>query len=246
MAYFFECTNNLSHHLVELDLKTKLDYQEYFEIPAILFATLSYALWLSFARIGTHSVASTTWPLIWLGFRAFLTINPFPLYYRPSRAWLYRIFGRLLLPGTRRVEVSINSHLTLQSLMQGRSFSSQISGWGECAPIPSQNRHLTNHLDYSDQFCSLVFPLSNLYFFGCIYVGGFPDDWRRCSTNPPHWGIPLALAALPLLVRLIQSIKRWYDSRVITHLINVRRSPISFYSISSLTKIRAGNMLWES
>lgn len=38
----------------------------------------------------------------------------------------------------------------------------------------------------------------------------------------PRWGIAFLLAALPLLVRLVQSIKRYVDSGLITHLINVR------------------------
>ncbi|EPQ52134.1 hypothetical protein GLOTRDRAFT_80314 [Gloeophyllum trabeum ATCC 11539] len=32
--------------------------------------------------------------------------------------------------------------------------------------------------------------------------------------------MPFVLASLPLFVRLVQSVKRWYDSRLITHLIN--------------------------
>ncbi|KAI9065265.1 EXS-domain-containing protein [Trametes sanguinea] len=72
-----------------------------------------------------------------------------------------------------------------------------------------------------DQFCSLVFTLSNLYYVGCVYATGIDDTWRRCTSNPgPRWGIAFLLASLPLLVRLVQSVKRWVDSRLITHLIN--------------------------
>ncbi|KAI0763435.1 EXS-domain-containing protein [Trametes elegans] len=72
-----------------------------------------------------------------------------------------------------------------------------------------------------DQFCSLVFTLSHLYFVGCVYATGLDSGWRRCTTNPgPKWGVPFLLASLPLLVRLVQSVKRWVDSRLITHLIN--------------------------
>ena len=38
----------------------------------------------------------------------------------------------------------------------------------------------------------------------------------------PRWGIAVLLAALPLLVRLVQSVKRFADSGLVTHLINVR------------------------
>ncbi|THH00485.1 hypothetical protein EW026_g2059 [Hermanssonia centrifuga] len=72
-----------------------------------------------------------------------------------------------------------------------------------------------------DQFCSLIFPLSNLYFVACAYTRGFDNDsdWQQCLVTK-DWGVPFVLASIPLLVRLVQSIKRWVDSRLITHLIN--------------------------
>ncbi|KAI0642772.1 EXS-domain-containing protein [Trametes meyenii] len=72
-----------------------------------------------------------------------------------------------------------------------------------------------------DQFCSLVFTLSNLYYVGCVYTTGIDASWRQCTSHPgPRWGVTFLLASLPLLVRLVQSVKRWVDSRLITHLIN--------------------------
>lgn len=38
----------------------------------------------------------------------------------------------------------------------------------------------------------------------------------------PKWGVAFLLASLPLLVRLVQSVKRYVDSGLVTHLINVR------------------------
>ncbi|OCH89346.1 EXS-domain-containing protein [Obba rivulosa] len=70
-----------------------------------------------------------------------------------------------------------------------------------------------------DQFCSLIFTLSNLYFVVCTYGHGLDDTWRHC-TGGTNWSIAFVLASLPLLVRLVQSIKRWVDSRLVTHLIN--------------------------
>jgi hypothetical protein len=100
-----------------------------------------------------------------------------------------------------------------------------------------------------DQFCSLVFTLSNMWFLGCVYghsedgglgtvaIGysegspskhrkprfGFDQHWTRCAksdTGTLVWVIPIVLAMIPLLVRLVQSVRRWLDSRLITHLIN--------------------------
>jgi xenotropic and polytropic retrovirus receptor 1 len=72
-----------------------------------------------------------------------------------------------------------------------------------------------------DQFCSLVFMLSNLYFLGCAYNGEFDSALQRCNSFASGWPITFALSALPFVVRLVQSVKRYADSGLITHLINV-------------------------
>ncbi|KAF9010010.1 EXS family-domain-containing protein, partial [Cyathus striatus] len=71
-----------------------------------------------------------------------------------------------------------------------------------------------------DQFCSLVFTLSNLYLIGCVYNRGFDENWRKCGASSSYWPVIFILAVLPLIVRLVQSIKRYADSKLITHLIN--------------------------
>lgn len=74
----------------------------------------------------------------------------------------------------------------------------------------------------SDQFCSLVFTLSNFYFVGCVYADGFPADWRqKCGSASKYWPVGFAVATLPFIVRVVQSVKRYVDSRLNTHLINV-------------------------
>ena len=78
---------------------------------------------------------------------------------------------------------------------------------------------------FSDQFCSLVFSLSNIYFLCCVYADGygFDSDWRKkCASSSPRWPVPFVLTVLPLIVRLVQSIRRYVDSKLTTHLINVR------------------------
>jgi len=72
-----------------------------------------------------------------------------------------------------------------------------------------------------DQFCSLAFTLSNLYFFGCVYAKRFGPEWSECTVGETEfWPLVYVLAVLPFFIRLVQSIKRYYDSRLITHLIN--------------------------
>ena len=73
-----------------------------------------------------------------------------------------------------------------------------------------------------DQLCSLAFPLGNIYFIACSYAGGFgTHSFQKCS-RPTHWGVPFLLGTIPFFARFGQSIRRWWDSGSITHLINVR------------------------
>ncbi|EAU89280.2 EXS family protein/ERD1/XPR1/SYG1 family protein [Coprinopsis cinerea okayama7 len=71
-----------------------------------------------------------------------------------------------------------------------------------------------------DQFCSLVFTLSNMYFFGCVYADGFTSEWKKCSLESKYWPVAYILGTLPFIIRLVQSIKRYFDSGLATHLIN--------------------------
>jgi hypothetical protein len=75
------------------------------QIPALLFSTLSYAFFLSFARVGSSHIAPTTWPLMWVCFTVVLMFLPVPVLFKRSRYWTNASLGVLLLSGTRRVEV---------------------------------------------------------------------------------------------------------------------------------------------
>jgi hypothetical protein len=46
---------------------------------------------------------------------------------------------------------------------------------------------------------------------------------NKCG-KPALWAIPLVLGILPFVARFAQSIRRWCNSKLITHLINVRSS----------------------
>ncbi|CAE7131077.1 unnamed protein product [Rhizoctonia solani] len=70
-----------------------------------------------------------------------------------------------------------------------------------------------------DQFCSLVYTMGNLYFLVCAYTGHWYRIEQRCQLGP-HWSIPLVLTALPSLIRLVQCIRRYIDSKNHIHLIN--------------------------
>ncbi|KAJ7359367.1 EXS-domain-containing protein [Mycena albidolilacea] len=71
-----------------------------------------------------------------------------------------------------------------------------------------------------DQFCSLVFTLSNLNLVVCLYVEGFNSNWRNCGSSSQYWPLSFFFAILPFLCRVLQSFKRYADSGLNTHLIN--------------------------
>ncbi|KAF7316200.1 Signal transduction protein [Mycena indigotica] len=93
-----------------------------------------------------------------------------------------------------------------------------------------------------DQFCSLVFSLSNLYLVGCLYDDGFNSHWRQCGATSRLWPLSFFLAILPFLIRFVQSIKRYADSGVGTHLVNAGKyfSGIIAYLCYFLWRHRGG------
>jgi hypothetical protein len=194
------------------------------QIPSLLFATLSCAFWLSFSRIGLPAVAPTTWPLIWLGMAVCVMIVPLPVLSRPSRFWLHRSMARLLLPGLRSVEVIPPTMMQcVRTDNIPRVSSLGISGWGMYPLTLPSSIHIDD-LD-SDQLCSFVFSLSNLYIVGCAYACGFDHRWQRCSATSRDWVVPFVLASLPFLIRTVQSLRRYHDSKLVNHLINVSLLP---------------------
>nr|GAT52934.1 signal transduction protein [Mycena chlorophos] len=168
--------------IFELNLRTRLDHREYWLLPSVLLATLSYAFWLSFARIGAPTISPTLWPAVWLGCTTMLLVDPFPVLFKSSRYWLIKNTAKLLKSGLRRVEFS--------------------DFW------------------LGDQFCSLSFPLSNIPLIVCVYVHGLSPEWRECGNSSNLWPLNFLLAILPFFVRFVQSVKRYADSKVQTHLVN--------------------------
>ena len=87
---------------------------------------------------------------------------------------------------------------------------------------------LYGHADISvgrphrDQICSLNFSLTGLFFVACFYSNGHdPSVDQICGSQGPQWAVHIVLAILPFLCRFIQSLRRWYDSGLTTHLVNV-------------------------
>ncbi|KAG8708269.1 hypothetical protein FRC09_001348 [Ceratobasidium sp. 395] len=90
--------------IFQLDARTVIDAKEYIEFPAFLLTTLCYAFCLSFSRVGSETIASTTWPAAWVVFAVVAIINPLPMFHVGARYWLLKTFGMLFLSGFTRVE----------------------------------------------------------------------------------------------------------------------------------------------
>lgn len=215
--------------IFELNVRSRLDHREYFELPAFLLCALAYCFMLSFVQVGPPLI----WPLVWLALVVIVVFNPIPnILWGHSRWWFIKSVARLGISGLWGVEFT--------------------DFW------------------LGDQFCSLAYSLSNLYFVGCFYSQYFPyapssDNvssisesspknismtvprffspsqtsslvpknniissaydpavqaaWTTCGTKT-HWGPYFVLAMLPFLLRLLQSVKRYKDLKLPTHLIN--------------------------
>lgn len=80
----------------------------------------------------------------------------------------------------------------------------------------------------------------------CAYAHKFqPTVWETCGTQSQKgWVVAFVLAMLPLLARLIQSVRRYADSKLVTHLINVSRHCL--HDIIILSYYKNSLIIWFS
>lgn len=83
-----------------------------------------------------------------------------------------------------------------------------------------------NALVDRDQLCSMTFTLSHLATFGCAYFHQFQDAFPEnlnvtCGTVTNMWGVELVLLCVPQVFRFVQSVKRYVDTPMYMHLVNV-------------------------
>lgn len=153
---------------------------------------------------------------MWLGFATILIFNPIPIWYRSSRIWFLRIFGRVISSGVHTVEVCyLYYEYTSPHCPPVLGFLARVSTFRRVIAfklsIPS----------ISDQLCSFTFTMSNIPVFACVYSVGFNDEWDKCGSTSPLWPVQCVAACLPLLARLIQSLRRYFESGLQSHLVNV-------------------------
>ncbi|KAH0835834.1 EXS family-domain-containing protein [Lanmaoa asiatica] len=217
--------------IFELNPRSRIDHHEYFELPSFLLCTLAHAFWFSLAQIGPPML----WPVIWLAVVLVVMFNPIRSFmWGRARWWTIKNIAKLGASGVWRVEFT--------------------DFW------------------LGDQFCSLIYSLSHLYFVGCFYThfvvksptssvlasaytesplyASFTanvtsphrtessvvkrafknllssaydprtqDAWSTCGAAR-NWGWYYFFGVLPFAVRFVQSLRRYRDSTLPTHLIN--------------------------
>ncbi|GAA5901324.1 hypothetical protein JCM5296_006760 [Sporobolomyces johnsonii] len=85
--------------IFELDVRTKLDYHQFLEIPATLYFILSLFFWAAFNNFWPDHIAPSAYPLAWLVVALVLLLNPFPVFYPSARWWMLRSMCRVVTSG---------------------------------------------------------------------------------------------------------------------------------------------------
>ena len=66
----------------------------------------------------------------------------------------------------------------------------------------------------------MVYTISSLYGIGCAYRYKWEHPLEKC-TGGNQWILLFVLSVIPYLIRLIQCVKRYADSGLVHHLVNV-------------------------
>ncbi|KAK4056864.1 Xenotropic and polytropic retrovirus receptor 1 [Microbotryomycetes sp. JL221] len=95
----------INHVLIfELDVRNRIDTQQYLEIPAIIFFIASILFWATFSNFWPEAISPTAYPLAFLIVAVVLMLMPLPILYPSARWWMLRSFSRMATGGLVRVE----------------------------------------------------------------------------------------------------------------------------------------------
>ncbi|KAL1923529.1 uncharacterized protein VTP21DRAFT_8509 [Calcarisporiella thermophila] len=103
-AYFWTKYRINYRFIFELDPRNYLDYQQLFELPALILALYACAFYLSFSDVLQPWIPPTVYPIIWFTIVAGILILPFPVLYHHARKWILNSFGRVIASFWYRVE----------------------------------------------------------------------------------------------------------------------------------------------
>jgi hypothetical protein len=87
----------------------------------------------------------------------------------------------------------------------------------------------------------MVYTIASLYGIGCAYRHEWEHPLEKCSGGS-QWIIPFVFSAIPSLIRLVQCIKRYNDSGLVHHLVNVGSDILVLWSERLIRRYREENI----
>ncbi|GAA5989572.1 hypothetical protein JCM10908_000534 [Rhodotorula pacifica] len=87
----------------ELDVRTKMDYHQFIELPALLYFILSLFWWAAWNNFWPGHIEPSAYPLAWIVVALSIMLNPLPFLYPSARWWMLRSFLRMMSAGLVRV-----------------------------------------------------------------------------------------------------------------------------------------------
>ncbi|KAG1816904.1 EXS family-domain-containing protein [Suillus variegatus] len=160
--------------------------------------------------------------VVWAGERinyVFIFVSRFPIniLWGHSRWWLIKSVARLGVSGLWTVGFT-DFWLGLGNLYFVGCFYTQYPYVSNASSTPESSPHnnTMTALPRSSQTFSLMPRGAFLYSADDLTL---QNAWSTCGAEA-NWGSYFALAMLPFLVRFVQSIRRYRDSKLPTHLIN--------------------------
>lgn len=216
--------------IFELNVRSRLDHREYFELPAFLLCGLAHCFMFSFLQVGPPLI----WPLVWLALVIIVLFNPVPnILWGRSRWWFIKSVARLGVSGLWGVEFTdfwlgdqfCSLAYSLANFYFVGCFYSRYFPY-----IPSHHNVLPTFQPsiretismavvprfFSSQTSSLMPRDTSIW---SAHDPAVQDAWTTCGTAL-NWGSYFVLAMIPFAVRLLQSLRRYKDSKLPTHLIN--------------------------
>ncbi|GAA6010693.1 hypothetical protein JCM11491_002899 [Sporobolomyces phaffii] len=85
--------------IFELDVRNKLDYHQFLEIPAFFFFVLSVFFWAAFSNFWPNHISPSSYPLAWIVLTLTLLLCPLNLFYASARWWMARSMARVFSSG---------------------------------------------------------------------------------------------------------------------------------------------------
>ncbi|KAG9315676.1 EXS family-domain-containing protein [Chiua virens] len=208
--------------IFKLDARSRLDYHEYFEFPSFLLCTLACAFWLTFAQIGPPML----WPLLWFILTLVFMLNPIhSIMYGNARWWTTKKLAKLGASGVWTIEF-VDLWLGDQMCSLVYFFTNMFFvGCFYTHTFPKDLQHaVTQYLSFPVNATLLESSASqtaiqNLNILSSAYNPGAQEAWATCGAGQ-NWKLYAFIGLLPFIIRFVQCVRRYWDSKLPTQLLN--------------------------